>query len=328
MRPARMTRPRDQRLRRALEDARGESEFVIVVVADVRGFSEFSHRHESPDVAMYIKRVYMKLIDEYFPFATFYKATGDGLLTTVPYDERDLKEKVETTIQSCLRCLGEFSGICSGDPMVNFRTPDKIGFGIARGPACCLVSGRTVLDYSGHLLNLATRLMDLARPSGIVVDDAVGLDLLDEDTQALFEQQQVYLRSVAEVDPKRVYVLKGAVQIPEQAKRPIALERWETIAVSMTVREWKVLGAPYCVDLPKPLKRPDGLTVRLTSPLVRRGKVDTGLLRQLEFTGFRHRVMANQHSVILQFAEVVEQARRWKLRQDSKVTATVAYVPE
>jgi class 3 adenylate cyclase len=327
MTPARITRARDQRLRRALEDARGESEFVIVVVADIRGFSEFSHRHESPDVAMYIKRVYMKLIDDYFPFATFYKATGDGLLMTVPYDERDLKEKVQATIQSCLRCVGEFAGICSGDPMVNFPTLDKIGFGVARGPACCLVSGRTVLDYSGHLLNLASRLMDLARPSGIVLDDAVGVELLDDDTRDLFEPQEVYVRSVAEVDPKTVYVLKGAVEIAEQATHPIRFEHWERIEVTQSVREWKLLAPQFRVVLPKGLKRADGVSVYLEHGKVRGGKPMPPFVTYHQCVDFRHDVLGNEDAVMLDTAEIVQYARSKKLRQDATLTAAVSYVP-
>lgn len=68
----------DGELRELLEKAKGRSEYIFAVVADIRGFSAFSQRHESPEVATYVKRVYIQLIDNYFPFATFYKATGDN----------------------------------------------------------------------------------------------------------------------------------------------------------------------------------------------------------------------------------------------------------
>ena len=48
--------------RKALDNAIGESQFVIVVIIDIRGFSEFSRTCESPDVAMFIKRTYMRII--------------------------------------------------------------------------------------------------------------------------------------------------------------------------------------------------------------------------------------------------------------------------
>lgn len=328
MTTARTRRPRGPKLRQALEDAQGQSEWVIVVVADIRGFSAFSQRRESPDVAMYIKRVYMRLIDDYFPGATFYKATGDGLLMTVRYEERNLKEKAQQTVENCLRCLREFAEICSGDPMVNFPAPDKIGFGIARGTTCCLVSRGTILDYSGHLLNLATRLMDLARPSGIVLDGGVELGLLDDDTAQLFEPHDVYVRSVAEAEPTRVYVLKGVVQIPEEAKRPIALEQWETVEVPTQVKQWKAYLPQRRVRLPKPVKRPDGVRVDLRHQRVRGGKVVPGILMTSSFTDFRVEVLGNEYSVVCDVNRILQYARSNKLRQDATLTALVYYVPQ
>lgn len=269
-------------LRTALETARGRSEFVICVVADIRGFSAFSINHESPDVAMYIRRVYMRLIDDFFPFATFHKATGDGLLMTVPYeDATSLAENAQTAIESCLRCLDEFANIAAGDLMINFETPDKIGFGVARGTACCVFSGRTVLDYSGHLLNLTSRLMDLARPSGIVLDNTLGLEVLQADTGGLFEAHDVYIRSVAEDQPRTIYALKNVVEIPEQATRPLRFEHWETIKVTKTVRQWKEVHTKFGVPLPRRLKRPDGVMVELSHVSVRAGKPVRDLIRSL-----------------------------------------------
>src|SRR5207244_3281826 len=91
-------------------------------------------------------------------------------LLVFPYTEDSLHSVALDVISGCFSCLNEFGTICEADPMINFETPQRVGFGITRGPACCLFSGKDVLDYSGHLLNLASRLMDLARPSGILVD--------------------------------------------------------------------------------------------------------------------------------------------------------------
>ena len=76
--------------RELLEKATGFSEFVVAINVDIRGFSPFSKTVESPEVAMFIKRVYMKLIDEYFSNASFFKPTGDGLLVILPYTEENL----------------------------------------------------------------------------------------------------------------------------------------------------------------------------------------------------------------------------------------------
>src|SRR5438093_12892619 len=99
----------------ALAAAEGRSEFVIVVVADIRGFSDFSTRNESPNIAMFIKRFYLQLIQKYFPSANFVKPTGDGLLMTFRYSESTLMEVAEDVINACLTCLVEFPNIGRGD---------------------------------------------------------------------------------------------------------------------------------------------------------------------------------------------------------------------
>ena len=119
--------------RKALDDATGVSHFIIAVIIDIRGFSALSQIRESPDTAMFIKRVYMKMIDSYFGFASFYKSTGDGLLLTIPFNKINLKEMFQTTVASCMACHSEFGNTCKNDPMIYFKVPDKIGIGTARG---------------------------------------------------------------------------------------------------------------------------------------------------------------------------------------------------
>jgi len=59
----------DTHFTQALLDAQGRSEFVLVVVADIRGFSDFSTRNESPNIAMFIKRFYLQMLEKYFASA-------------------------------------------------------------------------------------------------------------------------------------------------------------------------------------------------------------------------------------------------------------------
>lgn len=212
--------------RRLLDTAIGESQFVIVVIIDIRGFSAFSQKQESPDTAMFIKRVYMRLIDSYFDFASFYKSTGDGLLFAIPFDENNLKEMVGKTIASCIDCHADFGNICDNDPMINFEVPDKIGIGVARGTACCLVSGENIIDYSGRLLNLTARLTNLARPSGIIIDGSFGIELLDKNMRGKFKEQDVYLDGMYEYEPIQVYFSEEFTEIPNRNTEPIAVMKW------------------------------------------------------------------------------------------------------
>jgi hypothetical protein len=63
------------------------SEFVIAVNADIRGFTSFNETSDSKEAALFISKVYKKLISEYFP-KNFFKLTGDGLLVVVPCHEK------------------------------------------------------------------------------------------------------------------------------------------------------------------------------------------------------------------------------------------------
>src|SRR6185369_4950620 len=136
----------------------------------------------------------LQLINDYFKTANFVKPTGDGLLMTFQYTETSLLNVSKTVINACISCLADFPTICKKDPMINFDTPQAIGFGVARGTACCLYSGEDILDYSGHLLNLASRLNDLARPSGIVIDGGFQHNVIPISARSLFKEQSVYVR--------------------------------------------------------------------------------------------------------------------------------------
>lgn len=314
------------RFRKALEEAEGRSEFIIVVVADIRGFSEFSSRHESPDIAMYIKRVYLKMIDCYFPTANFYKPTGDGLLLTFPYSEKNLIEVASSVIDSCMQCLLEFPNLCAEDPMINFLVPQNIGFGIARGTACCLFSGKEILDYSGHLLNLTSRLMDLARPSGIVIDGNFLLDAIPESHREKFSEKEVYIRSLAEENPMKVFYLRRYVEIPEVNLAPLMGDKWYTIQREFSVRELMKLSN-FRVHLPVAAKSQSKVTVTLISPKMKDGKEVKGYVRFREFKDFKYSSKAGEQIVILNLQEASKYLSEIKVPKARKVTFKIQYVP-
>ena len=314
--------------RKALDTAEGHSKFVIVVVLDIREFSRFSNRHESPDTAMYIKRVYMRLIDNYFDAASFYKSTGDGLLVTIPYTESTLEKVASDTVKSSLKCHEEFAHICDNDPMVNFDVPTGIGIGIARGTACCLKSKDLVLDYSGHILNLASRLMNIARPSGIIIDGDFTMGLLDDQDQELFEKKAVYIRSIAEESPKTVYILKDAVDILPEYLQPLRVEQWESIQEEKTVKQWKEFIPSYRIDLNKPLRRPDAIKMTIVHPLKVKGRFDSGYSRLHYFEHFEYSPIAGEPRVRVNVDEITKLLTSEKLTSNIKVKLKIDYLPK
>jgi hypothetical protein len=214
------------KLRKLLENAKGSTEHIIAIVLDIRGFTPFCQINESLDVANFLKRIYIRIIDEYFPKASFYKPTGDGLLIVIRYSQESRKDTIADTMQSCLNLLQSFGKLREGDEMIYFPTPDKIGIGVSRGTACCISSGATIVDYSGKVINLASRLNDFARPSGIVFDFSLGMTLLPKEIQELFLSDNVYVRGIAEDNPITVYYTKEYTIISPSRKKPLKEPRW------------------------------------------------------------------------------------------------------
>ena len=245
------------KLRNQLKDAKGRSELLIVAFADIRSFSAFCREQgrQAPEIAMYIKRVYLKLIDKYFSFATFCKSTGDGMMLIFTFEEDTLADISGKVLRSALQCAEEFPVICDDDPLINFPIPKGVGFGIARGNACCLYSGEEVLDYSGDVLNLAARLMDLARPSGIVLSSNFGMQMIPADLRPKFKvNDNIYVRGLSEAHPISVYYLARSVQIPATALVPPIGMRAATGKANWTLKEFLNENATqYLVELKNPI---------------------------------------------------------------------------
>ncbi len=316
-----------QKFADALVNAQGRSEFVMVVVADIRGFSAFSTVNESPNIAMFIKRFYLQLINSYFKTANFVKPTGDGLLMTFPYSETNLIEVAETVINSCLFCLNEFHELCSNDPMINFPIPQDIGFGVARGTACCLYSGDEILDYSGHLLNLASRLNDLARPSGIVIDGGFLEAVIPETSRELFKEQAVYIRSIAEDTPARIFYLDSHVKISETSLSPLTSENWITINKVWTKSQYaSITPGGWLEPLPMPVKSLDKLRVTIVQP--RSGRGAKGTFTYADSKDFEYFEDGPKPMLKLDLVKARSKVRPEALKGNQKITFRIQYVPK
>ncbi len=248
------------RLRKMLGTARGEPEFVIAAVLDVRGFSAFAAKVDSVQAAAYLRRVYMKIIDGYLPGSEFYKLTGDGLIVVFPCAE-DVERTAGLVLKSLLRLVSDFPSLCRGDPLINFDVPKSLGIGLSRGAATRLVSQGAVLDYSGRPLNTASKLMDLARPAGLVLDDSYGADLIPRDVRPLFESVRVYLKGASDGGLTRVYYTRRTTKIPASAMA-VPGARWRHVEDAMPISEWKrhSTGAFY-IGLPSPARAKDDIVV-------------------------------------------------------------------
>ncbi|MCX5638866.1 MAG: adenylate/guanylate cyclase domain-containing protein [Planctomycetota bacterium] len=311
-------------LRKLLENAEGVSEFIIAVNVDIRGFSEFSKHVESPDVAMYIKRVYMSLVDNYFAGSSFFKPMGDGLLLTFPYNEKNLKEVINDIIKKCWKVISDFGKICKSDPMINFPVPQHIGIGIARGTACRIVTGRTVLDYSGHVLNLASRLMDIARPSGIVFPDSFGADLLDTSEIDKFARTKVYLKGIAEDRPIPIYYSKAITKIAAIHKAPLNKIKWKIMKIEEKLSEFRKLGNYFYHDLLERPTDPDEILVTATYPSVISGKKWKDVVDILN-PEFKYETAGDEYCVIINMKDIADRAYAKGVKEGWKIALEIKY---
>ena len=98
------------------------------------------------------------------------------------------------------------------------------------------VSADKTIDYSGHLLNLTSRLTGLARPSGIIIDGNFGINLLDKEIRGNFQEQHVYLDGIAENEPIKIYFTEKSTVIPKRNIEPILAERWRHLKDTRSLR--------------------------------------------------------------------------------------------
>ena len=259
-------------LKELLHSAEGESQHVLVTFLDIRGFSSFARIAESSDSAEFLKSAYLKILDDYFPEADFFKPTGDGLLILRRYERESLTDTVRGAVETSVRLVDDFPDITADDPMVNFEVPGELGIGLARGAATAITSGDKTLDYTGRPLNLAARLMDLARPEGVVFDGTLGVDLLTPSIQEQFSKESVYIKGIAEDDPITVFYLKGRTNIPDFNKAPMNRLTQFTEAKEITTLKDLEERANYLHPLThEPAKR-DEIIAHIRYPDVRKDK--------------------------------------------------------
>ena len=314
-----------QEFRELLKTATGVSEHIIAVLIDIRGFTPFSKKVDSVDTAIYIKKVYEKLIDEYFSHASFFKPLGDGLLITIPYTEENLNEVATDTIEKCFTIMEEFGSICANDPMINFETPQKVGIGLSRGSTCRLISGNKTLDYSGRVLNLTSRLMDLARPSGIVFDANFGITLLPDDLIELFSNDSVYIKGIAEREGEAIDIYHTKdVNIHPSNKHPFDKTKWGRKQDIMTLKQIRDYQS-FLFYLDSEPTDPDRIKISITHPHVIRGKKQTDLVYKFDYTDFQYILDAGRPLVKVVFVALIKRLEKNGVRSNWEVQIDILY---
>ncbi|MCE5180245.1 MAG: hypothetical protein LLG15_00440 [Betaproteobacteria bacterium] len=304
-------------------DAEGRSEFVIIVVCDIRNFSGFSTEREAPEMAIFISKFYEKLLSDYFTDAVFAKPTGDGLIMAFKHksNQADLLIVAESVLNKCLKAVADYPAMLTNDLMINFPLPPKIGFGVARGTAFCLFAGEEIIDYSGQILNLASRLNDLAKPSGIVIDEAFLAGAIPEKIRKLFRTESVYIRGIAEDSPRMIFCSKDVI-IPESSKHPLNSYKWEKTEIKTTYLKVKNVVGSYTISLPAEPLTKDKCKIKMSWASV----INPGHTSSIEVTPYTLANDAEGFSVIFDLGATKKEIEKEKLADDSVITFSVHYV--
>jgi class 3 adenylate cyclase len=305
-----------------LATARHESQIVIAINVDIRGFSRFSLEVESVEASIFIKKFYDRLLSTYFTDPAFFKPTGDGMLMIFPVEESELEERTNGLVEQSLRLLEDFPRMFEEIPIINFPVPTGVGIGMARGAASRLVAGDIVLDYSGKVLNLASRLMDMARPSGMLLDGTIGFQLLRPELAERFEPDDIYVKSVAERKAITVRLTKGLTTIPESAHHPIDRLRWHEQVKAWTCGEaCEKADVPVWIALEHEVDDEDSIEVAVSFP----GTPDKTRLNEWFTPPFQARRRGGRPAVVVDTRSVARRLLDEGVDRDATIKFEVSY---
>ena len=241
------------------------------------------------------------------------------------YGEKSLLEVSSQVLTSCFKALKDFPTMFEHDHMINFSTPNNIGFGLSRGPSCCLFSGDTILDYSGQLLNLASRLTDLARPRGIVLSSNYGFDIIPKELGQQFKTSKVYLRGVAEEIPVEV-LYSTHVTIPEYAFTPVTMHNWVQVDREIDLGTLqKIIDSRFTLNIPSALLSTNLTKLEYACPSL----AVEGYTTSIQSTQFSYFDDAKGHHIRGSYRDIMDKMASFVgADPQTKITITFQYVPK
>lgn len=162
---------------------------ALIVFTDIRGFTKWSENIEifqySPE---FIASFYASLEEQFKGWNS--KKLGDGSLFIKILKEDEHKRVIINVISKIFKVNESFKKLCE-----NFaekrgqKTPLTLGWGIARGSVNEICYNDNHKEYIGAVVNKTSRLCDIARPNGIVID-AQNFSNLGKYSNLFFKQKR------------------------------------------------------------------------------------------------------------------------------------------
>lgn len=221
--------------------------------------------------------------------------------------------------------LSDFPHFCDDDSMITSKVPHQIGIGVARGSACRLTSGDQTLDYCGRILNLAARLMDVARPAGLVIDAEFGVKLLPRGRRREFAGDRVYLRGVAQSVPRPIFYTKSiGTRIPVTAKKPISKVSWKKVEEEYTLQKIKEIDGPMMFELRSEPRSKKEIVVQAITPTTPEYKRKDQIFT-FHPLDFGYRVQAGTPTVELDFRHLARHLEKEEVKDSWPVAIEISY---
>jgi hypothetical protein len=310
-------------LKKLLRSATGDSAFVLAVNIDIRGFTKFFK--DSTQAAEFLANAYSNILALYFPKVDFFKPTGDGLLLVKVVAKNRIQPTLQAFVDASLLLNLEFYKICESSVLINYETPEHVGIGLAWGTATRISSKGKTLDFSGRPLNLASRLMDLARPSGVVFDSSFKPELLDEEVRQRFEESVAYLKGIADLSPLTIYTTPG-IQIPDINRKPFGAELFFDVKHEMTLQQI-IDGAPrYMFRMSQVPSDENSVSITIDTPATQpNGNKHKSMRKFMDFNAVSVEDGADGKLAEFDFDEVKSVLAAWGVKPSWPVTAQLKY---
>ena len=152
----------------------GQTRFVTVLFADLRGFTRFTERNPADQVVEALNLLFTRLSDPiYDNGGTLDKYLGDAILSFwgAPLQRED---DAHWSLRAAIGMQAAFQDIQS-DPENEILKPLGLGIGIHSGEAIVgNIGSERVMDYTviGDTANIARRMQEMARPGEILISQS------------------------------------------------------------------------------------------------------------------------------------------------------------
>ena len=185
----------------------GETRYITVLFADVRGFTQFTENNTPTTVVETLNKVYNQFIEVVFEHkGTFDKFLGDGLITFfgAPVSQTD---DTLRALKTALEMQRRFANL---EEEINrgLKAPLRgVGIGIHAGEAIVgNIGSERAMDYTaiGDTVNTARRLQEEAGPGEIYISEAVYRHVPSAKVQ-LLEPKTLHGKN----EPITIYSLMG-----------------------------------------------------------------------------------------------------------------------